>query len=300
MAMRSLLSMVLAFLLSVSVLLLSQGNVAYAAFHCVRIHAVAAGFNGNNKIQYVELRMDVGGQTFLAGHAIQFFDATGTLQATFTFPAGTIPPFNTSVANGDVGDSVLIATSEFNSNVTGGAADFTFSDANTTGADPLHPVQAPGGSVVWAGPNAACATLMAPVDSVAYGAAMATYGTAAAALPSPGTMQALRLSNLNSAPSNNSTEYALMNVSTSTFGVPMANLATDFTTPRNNSRTVLKLNVPSVGGVADDPGLSAAPDAAAPAGGGGQPWDAYAIAGGAVAAALACGAGWYVYRRRAL
>jgi hypothetical protein len=302
MAMRSLLSMVLAFLVSVSVLFLTPGGVAYASFHCVRIHAVAGGFNGNNKIQYVELRMDVGEQTLLAGHAIQFFDPTGTLQATFTFPLGTFP-FGASVANGAVGDSVLIATSEFNSNVAGGAADFTFSGANTTGADPLHPVQAPGGSVVWAGPNAACATLMAPVDSVAYGSATATYGTAAAALPSPGTFQALRLSNLNIAPSNNSTEYALMNVSTSTFSVPMTNLATDFTTPRNNSRTMLKLNVaapPSVGGVTEDPGLSAAPDATARAGASGQPWDAYAIAAGAVAAALACGAGWYVYRRPAL
>lgn len=300
--MRSLLSVVLSSLLSVSMLFLSQGNVAYAAFHCVRIHAVAAGFNGNNKIQYVELRMDVGGQTFLAGHSIQFFDATGTLQATFTFPPGTFP-FGASVANGAIGDSVLIATSEFNAGVTGGASDFTFSGANTTGADPLHPVQAPGGSVVWAGPNAACVTLMAPVDSVAYGSAMATYGTAAMALPSPGTMQGLQLSNLNLAPSNNSMEYALMNLSTSTFAVPMANLATDFTTPRNNSRSVLKLNVaapPSVGGVAEDPGPALAPDATARAGGSGHPWDAIAIAGGAAAAALACGAGWYVYRRRAL
>ena len=212
--MRFVMSALLAIAVAASVPLLATRSVAYAAFHCVRIHAVAGGYNADGNIQYVELRMDMGGQTLLGGHALQFFDAAGTLKATFTFPSG--------VANGAVGDSVLIATSQFNSNVTGGPSDFTFTNANTTGAnggDPLHPVQAPNGSVVWAGPSAACVTVMAPVDSVAYGSASAVYGSAAVALPNPSTLQALRLSNLNSTPSNNSTEYALTNVSTATFGV---------------------------------------------------------------------------------
>ncbi len=97
--MRALLSLVLAFSVSVSVLLLSGGGVADAAFHCVRIHAVAGSWNGDTNIQYVELRMDLGGQNVLTGHTIQFFSASGQLKATFTFPSG--------VTNALVGDSIL-------------------------------------------------------------------------------------------------------------------------------------------------------------------------------------------------
>jgi hypothetical protein len=296
--MRSLASLILAFVLSVplaAVAMLTQAGVADAAFHCIRIHAVAGGVNGNNKVQFVELRMDVGFQTLLTGHTIQFFDAGGVLKATFTFPAG--------VANGAVGDSILIATSEFASTFTGGNADFIFSGANTTaanGGDALHPVQVPGGQMVWAGPSAACVTVMAPVDAAAYGGATAIYGTAAVALPNPGTVQALRLSNLNMAPTNNSAEYALANVSPTTFSVPMANLATDFSTPRNNARTVLTLVVPSVGGSAEAPVLPepASATAAAPTAGGAKPWLGYGIAAVAAGALAGC-AGWYAYRRRA-
>ena len=285
--MRFVMSALLAIAVAASVPLLATRSVAYAAFHCVRIHAVAGGYNADGNIQYVELRMDMGGQTLLGGHALQFFDAAGTLKATFTFPSG--------VANGAVGDSVLIATSQFNSNVTGGPSDFTFTNANTTGAnggDPLHPVQAPNGSVVWAGPSAACVTVMAPVDSVAYGSASAVYGSAAVALPNPGTLQALRLSNLNSTPSNNSTEYALTNVSTATFGVAPSGLATDFTTPRNNTRNVLRLNRPLValGGLDEDAAAAARTGIASNA--------EFAIAAAAAAAVIAGGAGLYGYRRR--
>lgn len=290
--MRTLLSLVLAICVSVSVLALEQGRTAEAAFHCMRIHAVMGGFSGNNNIQYVELRMDLGGQTVLGGHTIQFFDAAGTLKATFTFPSG--------ITNGSTGDSTLVATSEFNSNVTGGAADFTFSGANTVGAnggDPLHPVQLTGGSVVF--PGFTCGLLRTVVDAVAYGSATATFGSAAAALPGTGTMQGLRLSNLNVNPSDNSAEYSLENVSTSTFAVTVGNLASDFTTPRNNGRTVLKLNAPvaSVGGVAQAPDLASSVSAITSI-------DSdrtllYAIAG-ALAAVAATFGGWYLYRRRAV
>jgi hypothetical protein len=298
--MRSLFSGLLAFLLSASALLLTQGGVADASFHCMRIHAVASGFNGNDNIQFVELRMDLVGQTQLAAHTLQFFDASGVLKATFTFPAGNFP-LGASVANGTSGDSILLGTSEFNANVSGGASDFTFNNANTTvanGGDPLHPVQQVGGYVVWAGTNSACATIMAPVDSVAYGGATASYGTAAVALPHPDLNQALRLSNLNNAPSNNSTEYSLMNIATSTFAVAPGNVATDFTTPRNNSRTVLKLNAPpaSVGGVADAP--APAPASAVSGQSSGTSWHWQILAAGIAAAVCTSGAAWYAYRRR--
>ncbi|HYM14154.1 MAG TPA: hypothetical protein VEZ14_01175 [Dehalococcoidia bacterium] len=294
--MRALASVAASLVIAALLILTAGGNVALASFHCVRIHAVMGGFAGNGMIQYVELRMDAAGQNLIAGHVLEFRDATGTLKATFTFP--------TDVTNASTGDSILIATQELNAAATGGAADYTFSMANTTGAnggDPLHPVQGPNGKVVWA-PTFANCSLQAPVDSVAYGTAPATYGTAAVALPNPSDARSLRLNNLALSVTNNSTEYGLQPVAASTFSVAVANLPTDFSTPRNNGRVVLKLSAPappSVGGIAEAPSLAGvAPAAAAPSRGS----TGYAAYGAAVAAlalmAAAGGAGWYAYRRR--
>ena len=292
MAIRTLLSVVLAVCVSASVFSVRQVQTAEAAFHCMRIHAVMGGYNGDSNIQFVELRMDAGGQTFISGHTIQFFDASGALKAAFTFPSG--------ITNSAKGDSILIGTAEFNSSVAGGTADFVFANANTTGSnggDPLHPVQVPGGTVVFASGIGGC-SFAVPVDSLAYGSAMATYGTAAAALPSPGTTKADELNNLMTLPTNNSTEYALQDVSTTTFSVPLINIQTDFTTPRNNARNVLQIipYVPGVGGVAERPDVVVV--SVASSGDGWEDSGVYAIAGGIAALVLAAGAGLFVYRRR--
>lgn len=316
--MRSLLSLLLAFIVATSALLLSGGGVADASFHCMRIHAVMGGFNGDNNIQYVELRMSAAGQTLVGGHTIQFFNADGAPRTTFTFPLG-------AVVNGDPGDSILIATSEFSDplypgHATGGVPDYTFTLANTTGgtdATRKHPVSVPGGTVVFAGAlgDFNCSLGLPPADSVSYGGATGLFPPAAPALPNPGTLQALRLSNLNTVPTNNATEYALQNVAVSMDTVvnhpptlcfappsmPTCATATDVRTPRNNGRAVLVLNLPApppVGGVAEAPDLAMVPDAAQQSSGDARSWLGYAIAGGAAAAAMACGAGWYVYRRR--
>lgn len=272
---------------------LGQADFAYASFHCMRIHAVMGGLNGNNTIQYVELRMDAPAQEFVAFQPLQFFDAAGVLKATFTFPA--------NVTNASTGDSILIATSEFNGAAMGGTPDFTFSNANTAasnGGDPLHPVQSPGGKVVWLPAGPTCTVRPVPADSVAYGGATADFGTAAVALPNPGTNNALRLNNLNTVPMNNSTEYALNPVSGSTFMVAPANLPSDLTTPRNNGRVVLKLPVaPSVGGVAIEPDLPARAVAATSAAGG-RSYVVPEIAAAGVALLAAACAAWYARRRR--
>jgi hypothetical protein len=299
--MRALSSLAIAVCLTVSVFAVNQVRTAEAAFHCIRIHAVMGGFNGNNNVQYVELRMDVGGQTALFGHKIQFFDASGTLKAEFTFP--------TMAWDGTLGTSVLVGTSELNSYATGGAADLTFA-GNTVGINgghPLHPVQLPGGYVVWANTGPNCNGMPGPVvDSVAYGSATGIFGTAAPALPATGTSQALRLSNLNTMPMDNSMEYSLQNVSTTAFTVSAVspnNLPTDLSTPRNNRHKVLLLSAPApprVGGVAELPDpATARVGAAGEAAGGGHTF-AYLIAAAAavVAAAAAGGGGWYLFRRR--
>lgn len=218
---------------------------AHAVFHLMRIHAVMGGVNGNANIQYVELRMCSGGQNLVSGHELQFFDAAGTLKATFTFPS--------NVTNGVLGDSILIATAEYNAASTGpgaggngGNADFTFWTTNTVGAnggDPLHPVQSPNGKVTFAsgdsdGCDAGAGLNPGDVDSVAYGTAAADFGTAATALPSPSDNRALRESNI-SGPANNSTDYSLQ----PTAAIPRmaGGLATDLDTPRNNARQVATL-----------------------------------------------------------
>ncbi len=276
---------------------LTQPQSAFASFHCMRIHGVMAGFNNNPKVQYVELRMNLGGQNLVAGHQVKFYDSAGTLKATFTFP--------NSITNGLNGESILIGTAEFNTQTVGGDADFIFSAANTTGmngGDPLHPVQSPGGRIEFAPGFDNCdADLTASpgeVDTVGYGGGSTSYGSSAVALPNPSDLRALRLSNLNVEATDNSAEYSLQPVATSTFSVSTGNLPTDFTTPRNNGRTVLQLVGP-VGGIAEPPDVARTPLEANGASSGSNVWLVVGIAAAASAAAVAAGgAVWYARRRR--
>ena len=285
-----------------------QGRTAHATFHCMRIHAVLAGFSGDNNVQYVELRMSSAFQGFVGFRQIKFYDSAGTLKATFTFPS--------SVTNAVFGDSILIATTEFNASATGGAADFTFAGdtVGSNGGDPLHPVQSPDGKVTFAeGPTTCVFGPPNVVDSAAYGAFTGTvdYGSAATALSSPSDNQALRLGKLNLLveATNNSTEYSLSAVSTTTFSVASGSLPTDLASPRNNSRTVLELQPsgpiptptstpdPSVGGIAELPELAGTPLDATGSSGGNAGLLAGLAAVAAGAAALG-GAAWYIRRRQ--
>jgi hypothetical protein len=210
---------------------------ADAAFHCMRVAAVMGGAFGDADIQYVELRMNAGGQNVVGGHDITFRNATGALQATFVFPS--------NVASGANGASILIATAEFDA-ISSVEPDFLFSDGtvvdpdtlmtvpqNTTGAGNLnHPIQAPDGKVAFEEQLTACLGSGPPVDSVAYGdnyTGPVDYGTHRDQdLPVTGK-QALVVSNLGLTPSNNSTEYS---VQTIPFPIPSPGGAT---TPRNNA-----------------------------------------------------------------
>ena len=314
--------LLVAIVLSLSLVFL-EGRSASASFHCIRIHAVMAGFNGDNDIQYVELRMSKTVQNFVADTTIKFYDVDNMLKATFTFPS-SVPP-------NAFGDSILIGTQEFNKSTIGGNADFTFTNANTAGAnggDPLHPLQSPGGKVTFAEQAPLYAFTCTPggptvVDSVAYGSfsGIVDYGSAATALPSPSDNRALRLGKLNPnvEATNNSTEYSLQSVSTTTFSVAASSLSSDLTSPRNNSRTVLQLSGPtptptstptptitptptptidpSIGGIAELPEVAGTPlDATGSSGG-----NAGLLAGfitAVVAGAVALGsAAWYARRR---
>jgi hypothetical protein len=224
--------------------LLHQATPTQAAFHLIRIHSVMYGFDSDNTIQFVELRMCSAGQSFVSGHSLKFYDGSNTLKATFVFPSG--------VSNANTGDSILIATAEYDAasvgpgaSGSGGDADFVFSMANTTaanGGDPLHPVQGPDGKVVFAdqasdGCDAGFTIQPGDVDSVAYGTGSADFGSAATALPNPSDDRALREADING-PSDNSTDYSLQQTAQAAKTVSTAQLLTDLDTPRNNSREV--------------------------------------------------------------
>lgn len=288
-------------------LLFPHGRTAFAEFHCMRIHAVMASHSYVDGMQYVELRMNDAGQGAVTGHQLKFYDAAGTLKATFTF-GGTTEASGYGGGGGpnsDVGDSILIGTAEFNDATTGGDADFTFSGANTVGSnggDPLHPVQAPGGIVTFAEGNDNCdADVIAgagEVDTLGYGGASTPFGSAAVALPDPSRFQVLRLGNLNAAPSDNSTEYSLEAGSGTTYNVAAADVATDLTTPRNNDRVVLGLQ--PVGGVAELAKVAGASIGADRESGVSASLVAGIAAAVAVGFAVASGAAWYARQRMRL
>jgi len=159
---------------------------ADASFHLLRVDRVMA--DGN--VQYVQLRMTSGFQTLVNGKQICFFDDTGSLSGSFTFPEG--------LASGADEATVLVGTAEFDAAWTGGDADYQLSG---------HPVPHPAGKVTF---GTSCA--VAPVDSVAYGAAYTGTVENPAAFPQdlPDDGQALRLDPAApSAPRVNSNDYAI-------------------------------------------------------------------------------------------
>jgi hypothetical protein len=231
---------------------LGSAQPAFAAFHLMRIHAVMGGLNGDNTVQYVELRMCSGGQNFVGGHTLKFYDGSDTLKATFTFPSSPFPP----VPNASLGESILIATSEFNTasigpgvGGSGGDADFTFiasgpmtNTVASNGGDALHPIQGINGKVRFGhqegeGCDANFVTDPHDIDSVAYGTATADIGSAAPALSSPSDATALRESDI-TGPVGNNTDYSLQPTSSMAKTVAIGSLTTDLDTPRNNSRQV--------------------------------------------------------------
>jgi hypothetical protein len=176
--------------------------------------------------------MNAGGQNLVSGHEIRFYNASGTLASTFTFPS--------NVGASGLGSSILIATQEFADNSTV-APNFLFegnTDPDMMGADTAHPVPVGSGKIAFS-PGFDNCTFGGPmvVDSVAYGTAYTGSvdygGKFASDLPTAGT-NALIVGNLALEPSNNSTEYSLQDLP---FPAPINTAGGTANTPRNNSGT---------------------------------------------------------------
>ena len=76
---------VAALLVAISLIgVLGSARPASASVHCMRVYGVMGGVAGDTSIQYVELRMSLGGQLFTTGSVLTFYDSAGTSTGTFT------------------------------------------------------------------------------------------------------------------------------------------------------------------------------------------------------------------------
>src|SRR5947207_2989556 len=109
---------------------------AQATFHEMQIEQVIGGVSGDTTAQAIQLRMRAAGQNFVSGGKLVVFDAAGLNPITVVDPV-------TNVANGAVGDHVLIASATFPSHTTPMAVpDFTM-------ANPIPASYFQAGSICW-------------------------------------------------------------------------------------------------------------------------------------------------------
>jgi hypothetical protein len=90
---------------------LALQSTAYATFHEMQIEQIIGSVNGDTTAQAIQLRMRAAGQNFVSGGKLVVFDAAGLNPITIVDPV-------TNVANGVVGDHVLITSATFPSHTT--------------------------------------------------------------------------------------------------------------------------------------------------------------------------------------
>src|SRR5262249_1555527 len=79
---------------------------ALASFHETQIQQVIAGVNGDTSVQAIQLRARAGFQNFVSQGQVKVADATGANLI-------VILDLTQNVTNGNTGDTVLIASSNF-------------------------------------------------------------------------------------------------------------------------------------------------------------------------------------------
>ena len=82
------------------------GTEEATTFHIMNITKIMVGFNGDNTIQAIEMKMLAGGQNFLGTAFIETYDASGAAVA-------NLGAFGGTVTNALTGDHVLCATANF-------------------------------------------------------------------------------------------------------------------------------------------------------------------------------------------
>ncbi len=188
-------------LLCGAVLVFGGPSIAHATFHLMSISEVGSGFGDAADVQFVELRLDGGGQTQTANTRLTAFAADGT--------ATVLKLSDRAVANGASGANILYATAAFAA-ATGVTPDFEIPAG----------VVAPAGMICWGAPGVvppdpATWDFEKPesyVDCVAYGGytgpTRPASGTPTALPPGDGT-QSLARTKGNGAVGSNDVDFAL-------------------------------------------------------------------------------------------
>ena len=91
--------------------LLALQSTAHATFHLAQIEEVIGGVNGDTTAQAIQMRMRATGENFVSGAKLIAFDAAGLNPI-------TVLDLTTDVANGALGDHVLIVSANFPSHTT--------------------------------------------------------------------------------------------------------------------------------------------------------------------------------------
>ena len=120
--------------LLVTLCVLALARSATATFHEISISEIGAGFGNDPAIQFVELRLDAGGQTNLVNTRLTVFDAQGN--------ESVLVLANHAVTNGTAGANILFATDAFRS-ATGITPDFAMAAS----------IVSPTGMVCWGAPG---------------------------------------------------------------------------------------------------------------------------------------------------
>src|SRR5690242_15388285 len=115
--------------------LLALSSTVHAAFQSVSITEIGVGFRGDPDVQFVELRLDAGGQMHFTNTRLTVFDKDAVPTVLLLTPS--------EVANGASGRTVLYATAAFQT-ATGVTPDFVIPAA----------IVAPSGMVCWGAPGA--------------------------------------------------------------------------------------------------------------------------------------------------
>jgi hypothetical protein len=101
---------------------LALQSTAHATFHLMQIEQVIGSVNGDTTAQAIQLRMRAAAQNFVSGGKLVVFDAAGLNPITVVDPVS-------NVANGAIGDHVLIASATFPSHTMPAAVpDFTMAN----------------------------------------------------------------------------------------------------------------------------------------------------------------------------
>lgn len=182
-------------------LLLIVPRPASATFHFMSISEIGAGFAGDPAVQYVELRLNLAGQTHVVNTRLTTFDANGN--------ATELLLSDHAVSNGTSGANILYATAAFAA-ATGVTPDFVIPAGLMT----------PIGMICWGAPGAVTPNpsswdFTQPnnyVDCVAYGAFTAATrgasGTPSTLGPGDGTRSLTRIKGTSSSGSND-VDFAL-------------------------------------------------------------------------------------------